>query len=79
MPPKRFNTFTISMMVLTFAIGFFLNYWSTKLANDKLLASLQSQYDAILLAQQTSRGAQLTNLNDKKMELQAQIEILSRK
>lgn len=77
--PNRFNTFTISMMVLTFAIGFFVNYWSTKLANDKLLASLQGQYDAILQAQQTGRGAQSPAIENKKIELRSQIELLSNK
>ena len=79
MPPSRFNTFTISMMILTFAIGFFVNYWSTKLANDKLLSQLQGQYDAILSAQQTARGAQSQFLEGKKNELQAQIKLLKKK
>lgn len=77
--PSRFNTFTVSMMLISLAIGFFLNYWSSKLANDKLLASLQAQYDAIILAMQNARGAQSQALEMKKSELQAQINILSKK
>lgn len=77
--PSRFNTFTVSMMLISLAIGFFLNYWSSKLANDKLLAQLQGQYDAILLAQQTARGGESELLEKKKSDLQAQIKILKTK
>lgn len=64
-------------MVISLVAGFFLNYWSTKIANDKLLASLQEQLNAINKAQQTSRGAQSQVLANKKSDLEAQIEILS--
>lgn len=77
--PSRFNTFTVSMMILSLGIGFFLNYWSSKLANDKLLAQLQDQYDAILLAQQTARGSESEVLNNRKLELEAQIRLLSQR
>lgn len=75
---SRFNSFTIFMMFISAIIGFFLNYWSTKLANDKLLAQLQSQYDTIIQMQQHTRGSQSEILEKKKLQLQAQIEILSK-
>lgn len=73
----HFNKTTVLLMIISAGIGFILNYWSTKLANDKLLASLTSQYNAILQAQQHARGAESSLLEKRKSDLEAQIKILS--
>lgn len=74
----HFNKTTVLLMVVSLVAGFFLNYWSTKLANDKLLASLQAQLALINKAKQTSRGADSSLLEKKSSDLQAQIRILSK-
>lgn len=74
----NFNKKTVLLMVVSLIAGFFLNYWSTKLANDKLLASLQAQLATINQAQQHARGAESAILAKKKSDLEAQIRILSK-
>lgn len=74
-----FNQKTILLMVLSAIVGFSVNYYSTKLANDKLLASLTDQYNAIIAAQHTAKGIDSAALEKKKSDLQAQIRILSEK
>lgn len=76
--PSRFNRFTVSMMILSAVVGFLFNYWSTKLANDRLLKQLQDQYDAILQALQKSRGISYDLLEKRKTQLEAQINLLSK-
>lgn len=73
-----FTRKTIFLMVLSAIVGFSVNYFSTKLANDKLLHTLTAQYNAILQAQQTVRGSESQVLNIKKMQLEAQISLLSK-
>lgn len=75
----HFNRTTIFLMMVSAIGGFILNYWSTKLANDKLLASLQAQLATINQAQQHARAAESPLLEKKKSDLEAQIRILSQK
>lgn len=74
----HFNKTTVLLMVVSLVAGFFLNYWSTKLANDKLLASLQAQLATITKAQTISRGADSAFLDRRKSDIEAQIRILSK-
>lgn len=75
----HFNKTTVILMVISLVAGFFLNYYSTKLANDKLLEELKAELATINKAQQTSRGATSVALENRKSDLEAQIRILSRK
>ena len=74
-----FTTRTVLLMIASGIVGFGVNYFSTRLANEKLLATITAQYDAILLAQQTARGSESERLNNRKLELEAQIKLLSKK
>lgn len=74
----HFNKTTVLLMVVSLIGGFFLNYWSTKLANDKLLASLQAQLATINQAQQHARGAETPLLDRRKSDIEAQIRILTK-
>lgn len=74
----HFNRTTVFLMLVSLVAGFFLNYWSTKLANDKLLEQLQAQLATINQAQQHARGASTPLLDRRKSDIEAQIRILSK-
>lgn len=75
----KFNKTTILLMVISLVAGFFLNYYSTKIANDKLLQELKAELDLINKAQQTTRGASSSFLERRKGEVEAEIRVLSKK
>lgn len=71
---------TVLIAFLSLILGFFLNYWSTKIANNKLKNELLAELTALNNVQssgRTSAGEDI-RIQQRKNEIEAQIKILSR-
>ena len=73
------NKYTILLMFASAIVGFYLNVYSNRITNKELLDSLKAELALLTQAQQTARGSESEVLKNRKQELEAQINILSKK
>lgn len=70
---------TVILALVSFGIGFVVNYYSTKLANNQLKKELLAELAALNTVQQTGRIGleESVRIAQRKNEIEAQIKILS--
>lgn len=66
----------ILLGIVTLIIGFYLNKYANYQSNQKLLAELRKELQALNIAGQTGRGT--PEMQIQKQRLEAQIQILQR-
>jgi len=71
----KLNWQTILLLIGSFALGAFLNYLSTKYANDKLFAQIKAELDNLKL-----KAGRLTLIEQSKaIALQAKLDLLTKR
>lgn len=71
---------TVLIAIVSLTLGFFINYWSTKLANNKLKEELLQELATLNNIQSKGRVSSLENvkIEQRKRELEAQLKIISK-